>query len=88
MAQGISAGDLVMIVKPSTCCGNGTALGRVFTVAAVDPRGIRCLHCGQTFSGPNVAHPDGRGYLPSRCKRIPPTSASESTTTELELYAS
>jgi hypothetical protein len=87
MSQNIAEGDLVMVVKPSSCCGNGTALGLVFTVSTFDPRGVRCIHCGQTFSGPNVTSPNGYGYIPARLKRIPPHSVSESSASRLELHA-
>lgn len=87
MSHGISKGDLVMIVKPSHCCSNGKALGRVFTVTAIDHRGARCRHCGQTFPGPTVMCSDRLGYLPARVKRIPPIDASESSASEIELHA-
>lgn len=85
MDLGITKGDLVMVVKPSTCCNNGAALGSVLTVTGVDPRGVRCIHCGQTFDGPNALCSNGYGYLFVRLKRIPPISANESSACEAEL---
>lgn len=85
MSHGIAKGDLVMVVKPSTCCNNGTALGSVLTVTGVDPRGVRCMHCGQTFDGPNASCSNGYGYLFVRLKRIPPIGANESSGCETEL---
>ena len=46
----ISVGDLVMVIKPTICCGYGGDMGRPFTVLAIagaEYGPSTCNQCGQ-----------------------------------------
>ena len=68
----IKAGDLVVLVKPTHCCGYDKNLGLIFRVHSL-VRGTKCA-CGD-FNNVDCATIDGwwRAEL-SRLKRIPPLS--------------
>lgn len=70
----ISVGDLVQVVRPTTCCGITVALGRVHTVSGFFNDGFKCEHCGASPNSVLVALVDGKwgGYEASRLKRFPP----------------
>lgn len=42
----IKAGDLVMVVRPSPCCGDTTYVGRVFVAGVVERAILGCKLCG------------------------------------------
>lgn len=75
----IKAGDLVVVVKPSLCCGRTKGIGRIFTVQAVSLGTLRCTWCG--FTSPVVVaetgwvNPRTKRFIATplaRLKKIPP----------------
>jgi len=80
MNKPISVGDLVVVVKPKPCCGQG-ALGMVFRVTAILTTPTRCLFCKTRNPLLLVAKGEADGLFVrfSRLKRIPPLVDLEST---------
>ena len=85
----IKAGDVVMVVKPTPCCGSKNKIGFAFRVVSV----IRladgqCWGCGKRFSA-TIADVEGGGFGPqlSRLIRIDPPALPESVETEREVNA-
>jgi hypothetical protein len=77
----IHAGDLVVVVKPTPCCGDVGEIGHTFTVTSLARMATFCLVSGR----PSVeimafGHPTGPTYL-SILKRIDPLPADEKTST-------
>ena len=48
----IKAGDLVMVVRPSSCCPRESGLGNVFKVGAIEVHSGPCPHCGNDITLP------------------------------------
>ena len=47
MSSGIKAGDLVVVVKPSTCCDNSESIGKIFNVSKISlNQEFQCEKCG------------------------------------------
>ena len=42
----IKIGDMVMVVKPSSCCNSKKTIGRIFYVNAICRDLSKCTHCG------------------------------------------
>lgn len=76
--QTISVGDLVCVVKPSSCdCGIDQSTGHFFIVEHIeDYEEVRCAHCRKRFpaGSKKLYHPAGSnyGWPRYRLKRIPP----------------
>lgn len=86
----IKAGDLVMVVRPTPCCGTPTKTnGVVFVVVKVETRGpFYCKTCGHRFSQIKSAYRvDGRNVDVGRLIRIDPPALPESVETEREVTA-
>jgi hypothetical protein len=75
----IKVGDLVMVVKPSMCCGNPIAMGVVFVAGRGDADLFMCRHCGHKYQGIDATYNASSGYYfaTQRLKRIPPISELE-----------
>lgn len=85
----ISVGDLVQVIKPSTCCGYATSgIGEIFRVAVIRPRNGKCPNCG-AWPGDIKAMADHHqmGYDTTRLKRIPPLSELEGEKRDEEITA-
>lgn len=84
----ISVGDLVVVVKPTLCCGQlGKSFGAVFRVSHIRERTYsRCAHCG---SSAITLLADGWRAAISlyRLKRIPPLSELEGEKRDEEIPA-
>ena len=87
MTDPIQPGDLVMVVKPTPCCGADKRVGQIGRVVSVGYENFRCVHClrrifefGAKFDG-GVAQPV------KRLKRIPPLDCEDVTVKEKELIA-
>ena len=83
----LKPGDLVMIVKPTDCCGSMAAVGYIRTVESSTPRQwIKCGLCGRQWHhgdyGPTVATSSGKFTAQHRLRLIPPLTELESTQTE------
>lgn len=83
MSNDIKAGDLVMVVKPTFCCGSGESLGNFYTVTGSPLYSLsRCAVCGFVTSTLNeVQLDDDEVCEVSRLKKIPPLSDLEDVTT-------
>ena len=73
----IKKGDLVMVVKPTECCGSTKSLGHIFTVTSVRVVTSVCGVCGDSAADINCEDSDRTGCLPSRLKKIDPPSTGE-----------
>lgn len=83
----IKAGDLVMVVRPTPCCGNTDGMGTVYRAAEVSSVYSYCDRCGKKSSGVVVWHEDDSGCHVSRLIRIDPPALPEIVETEEELKA-
>lgn len=83
----IKAGDLVMVVRPTPCCGNTGGMGTVYRAAEVSAVESYCDWCGKDWSGVVVWHEDDSGCDVSRLIRIDPPALPESVETEREVTA-
>lgn len=87
MAEPIKVGDLVVIVRPTPCCGKTNSLGIVFITAPALPF-TDCTHCGVRVEGPAMKVVGREDYyLISRLKRIPPLSGLEGEKRDEEITA-
>lgn len=89
--ENISVGDLVVVVKPSTCCGSLKAVGKILTVVN---RGLtdrsKCTTCGKIFSHTEysfVALSTGKTIEITRLRKIPPLPELTSTEIKEEIPA-
>lgn len=81
----IKAGDLVMVVRPSPCCGNFSDAGRIFRVKEIMRGPGRCPSCLEVAQV-TAAMIDHRYGLEVFClKRIDPPSEGDSLPTRKDL---
>lgn len=84
MTEPIKKGDLVMVVKPTPCCGNAGSLGRVFRVGSLRAFTGWCLRCGLR-GDPSVdvalPHRSLEGAQLSRLIKIDPPALPEGVET-------
>jgi hypothetical protein len=82
----IKVGDLVMVVKPSSCCGNTLTIGDTFTVTSIDSYPSICGHCLKETKE-YVVGGNSRGSLAAvnRLIKIDPPALPESLECEKEL---
>lgn len=74
MDKPISAGDLVVVIKPLECCGAGS-VGYIFRVHAMTNELGACCFCGtRDQPGPMAMRANGDICQTWRLKRIPPLS--------------
>lgn len=88
MSNDIKVGDLVQVVRPTGCCGNGNSLGRTFVADRLGTRDrTYCMFCRDepNDSATVVYGDDGICYERERLKRIPPYSQLEHFRTEESL---
>lgn len=88
MTDQIKPGDLVMVVKPTPCCGNEANIGRIAKVKNVaNDSFLVCVWCERLYRKPALASLDGGRVLLSRLKKLNPPADEESreTTKELEV---
>lgn len=83
----IKTGDLVMVVRPTPCCGRADGIGTVYRAADVASVEAYCDWCGRDSSGVVVWHEDDSGCHVSRLIRIDPPALPESVKTSLEVSA-
>ena len=81
----IRPGDLVMVVKPTVCCGNSSAVGKIFTVREISEGVGICVWCLRKANKKQA--PTGSGntaYILSRLKKLNPPVKQETTQKEKE----
>ena len=81
----IKVGDLVVVVRPRTCCGNMKAIGRLFVVQSFGD--FSWCECGQKQHWSVAYLDDWYRCEVSRLKRIPPLSELEGEKIKEELTA-
>jgi len=83
MSENIKAGDLVMVVKPLSCCGRFDGVGFIYTVTGLPSHKLsRCGYCGIVEDSINeLKLSDGSVCEISRLKKIPPLSDLEDVET-------
>ena len=82
----IQVGDLVVIVKPRRCCGNGDTIGTIFTVRSFAKK-CKCA-CGASYEGKFAVMENGWWRCETfRLKRIPPLDELESEKRDEEITA-
>jgi hypothetical protein len=87
----IRIGDLVMVVKPTPCCGDASDIGTVFYVRWVGMSDGECLKCGHTPAeepaADNTTDLDDGCYPFAMLKKINPPPLEQSTKTRDEVTA-
>lgn len=89
MDKPISVGDLVVLVKPTPCCGDERNVGRFFTVLSLTkkPGFPWCNHCAAERQTLSVQIADKGWVELYRLKRIPPLDELEGEKREEEIAA-
>ncbi len=81
----IAKGDLVMIVRAASCCGDTSSIGHTFIAGEVSKGVGRCGHCGYICEEV-AAHDKGNFWPPVyRLIKIDPPAKDEGVTTPVEL---
>lgn len=78
MTDQIKPGDIVMVVKPTPCCGSGVAVGWLFSVEIIGSGDGQCIRCSAGL--PDIyfaAGQDRIGYQVNRLKKINPPAVEE-----------
>lgn len=81
----IQVGDLVIIVRPTVCCGNPRSVGRIFKILRVWTTGATCPCCQTrtSITGARMTSKTSQtGFATialSRLKRIDPPALTEET---------
>ena len=74
----IKAGDLVMVVKPTTCCGGVDMIGSIFVVKKVLRGFGRCEACGNVSLVEVAFESDSYATDLPRLKKIDPPADGDS----------
>lgn len=87
MSEPIKVGDLVVVVKPTPCCGSTGAMGEFFRVGEIVVCEGSCNDCGVEGSPELCAVIEGEdeGAPLSILRRIPPLAELEGQRTEEDL---
>lgn len=82
----IKVGDLVMVIRPTPCCGNSRSIGTVGTVKKVYHGALaQCYYCKSLLRAEADAMIEGYGYDISRLKKIDPPALDEEVERAREL---
>ncbi len=82
----IQKGDLVVVVKPTPCCGKEGSVGKIYEVEEFIEV-AKCRHCGKLYNGKvAVLTEAGRGEPVIRLKRIPPIEELDNLERIEEMY--
>ena len=87
MSEKIQPGDLVMVVKPTPCCGAAHTIGEIHRAVTVSERSIGCIKCKHAFFGLTVNLDNSTVYLASMLKCIPPLDGEDVVAKEKEVVA-
>jgi len=83
MSEPIKVGDLVIVAKPQTCCGNSRTLGQVFRVTKIAMKASRCIFCGRIAETAFASGKrDGHDTKLHRLRRIDPNCLADETEKE------
>lgn len=83
----IKAGDVVVIVKPTPCCGDTGKIGVVFTVDWLAYAAGICNACGAGLIGAFVLEDEAGGAPRALVRKIEPLADPETIETDLEVTA-
>ena len=83
----IKTGDLVIVARPSPCCGNENSLGRAFVVGRVWLGTGCCHYCKESGRGMITDLSNEGSVLLSRVEKIEPLADGEGITKIEELEA-
>lgn len=83
----IKAGDVVVIVKPTPCCGYTGQIGVVFTVKWLAYVAGICNTCGSGLIGTFVFEVEDGGAPRALVRKIEPLEDPEAIETDLEVTA-
>lgn len=89
MSERIEVGDLVVIIKPTSCCGYSGGIGKIYIVGNMRSFRGRCLLCGAIGNGEPLAcwGSGSRGVPTRRLKKLPPLTEPETITERDEMTA-
>lgn len=74
----IKAGDLVVVTRPASCCGDKRTMGKIFRVAKIEEGFGRCGVCGKGSIAIDALDDIDEVYFPtSILTRIDPLPESE-----------
>lgn len=80
----LKPGDLVMVVRGTSCCGYGK-FGFMFTVKRIDAGVVKCPSCGRvTAYKQRVWNSGNRASGAERLKKIDPPATGDSLPTRAE----
>jgi len=81
MSNDIKAGDLVMIYKPTVCCGSTVSIGQLFTAGPIVVGAFGRCPCGAAYRDTAAFDAaDGTYVSITRLKKIPPLGKLEDIT--------
>lgn len=75
--SGIKVGDLVIVVKPTPCCGNYRSVGRIYKVARIVSGNRRCNFCAAISTHAFALQPNRYGIHLYRLKKLDPPATGE-----------
>jgi hypothetical protein len=86
MSSDIKVGDLVMVIRATSCCGNSGAVGTVGIVEKIYHGCLaQCFYCKSLLRAKSDAMINGYGYDTYRLKKIDPPALDESVERVQEL---
>ena len=85
MDKPIAVGDLVMVVRPTPCCGHPRGIGLPYRVLSIDDLSS-CVHCNRVARSIAISEPAG-GYCFEQLIRIDPDNLQDDVPTKEELHA-
>lgn len=78
-------GDLVMVVKAAPCCGDVSAVGKVFIVSGLALTANACQACFNPFAAERITRfTNGKECVTSRLRLIPPLQDDITIEREIE----
>jgi hypothetical protein len=88
--KNISKGDLVVVYKPTPCCGNTETIGNIFDVSEIKKLEGTCSFCGKDANGISaLSKGDANGIYwiqLFRLKRIDPLTIDDLVEEEEVFY--
>ena len=87
MSEPIKVGDLVVVVKPTPCCRDTSAIGEHHTIIALVGGLGRCNFCGHYETMLDAKVSVNTYFDLHRLKRIPPLSELEGEKRDEEITA-
>lgn len=83
----IKKGDLVMVVKPSECCGSDASVGKIFKVVGINNYLGKCISCRKERKIHAAYKTASVGCALTRLKKIKPIDELEREEKSVEVMA-